>query len=528
MTRIRHGDLSFDRSLLLAWRGEEEIHFSRRERKLLALFTTHPRQVLSRARLGEAIAIEGRVPSARHIDIVVHRLRAKLGDSARQPRFIANQRREGYMWIAAEAVDATPFVLVGPCFGLADPATAALAQPFLRSFVRELQALLPAARPVCLHDPGTVPPAGARFHFEAGFHTEGGAHMHAVCVLRDGRRQTGSFRVDAPQEGLGSLAAKLAQDVLQSLWSTLVADESSAYAPSDLPLELRMHEAGLLLGEGPESWRACSQFVSRLPADGSDPAAAIMRALTLYSQLVLSGFGLSLSAWNQMEDEIERLVLEALPEVRDRPLLAMTAAKLLLFIARGHDQQIEQLVDGVHARSTAFAAVFALRGQLLMRGGALAPAVGLFDKAIELAPRGSEFHLYLLVMKCKALMAADDRRAQAELRAELFSLKPATVVQLGLMTALPGEALEPVVEARLQELHLGEARALAAYLHCMAARHFQQPWHRRNVMHGLMVHLARRFDRSVIPADVAAYYCFEDEPPVSAPAQVAVPAFVPA
>lgn len=98
---IRYGDLSFDPSFLFARHGAgAELRFTRSERALLQAFTRHPRKVMTRNQLLDAIAGRGSDATDRSIDFLINRLRAKLGDSARAPVLIATQYGEGYVWIA--------------------------------------------------------------------------------------------------------------------------------------------------------------------------------------------------------------------------------------------------------------------------------------------------------------------------------------------------------------------------------------------------------------------------------------------
>lgn len=98
---VHYGDLSFDPSFLFARHGAgTEFRFTRSERALLQVFTRHPRRVLTRNQLLDAIAGSGSVGTDRSIDFLINRLRAKLGDSARSPTMIATQYGEGYIWIA--------------------------------------------------------------------------------------------------------------------------------------------------------------------------------------------------------------------------------------------------------------------------------------------------------------------------------------------------------------------------------------------------------------------------------------------
>ena len=57
---VRYGELTFDPSFLFARHGaDEELKFTRSERALLLAFTRHPRVVLTRNQLLDAIAGAG-------------------------------------------------------------------------------------------------------------------------------------------------------------------------------------------------------------------------------------------------------------------------------------------------------------------------------------------------------------------------------------------------------------------------------------------------------------------------------------
>ena len=85
-----------DETCLFAQRNGRKIQFTRNERALLLALTRNPRRLMPRDRLLDEIASESNV-SDRNIDFLVNRLRAKLGDSAKSPNFIATQYGEGYV-----------------------------------------------------------------------------------------------------------------------------------------------------------------------------------------------------------------------------------------------------------------------------------------------------------------------------------------------------------------------------------------------------------------------------------------------
>ncbi|MCB4769173.1 helix-turn-helix domain-containing protein [Ancylobacter sp. Lp-2] len=91
----------FDEDFSCALRESKvEIRFTRSERAVLEALAGNARRVMSRSQLLDAIAGPGSDSTDRSIDFVINRLRAKLGDRARAPSFIATRYGEGYVWIA--------------------------------------------------------------------------------------------------------------------------------------------------------------------------------------------------------------------------------------------------------------------------------------------------------------------------------------------------------------------------------------------------------------------------------------------
>ncbi|MGE0242101.1 MAG: two-component system response regulator TorR [Parvibaculaceae bacterium] len=78
----------------------EFVDLTRAEFKALALLSANPGKVLSRDRLLHEMAHRDWDPSDRTVDVVVRRLRRKLGDDSRHPRIIVTSHGEGYFFAA--------------------------------------------------------------------------------------------------------------------------------------------------------------------------------------------------------------------------------------------------------------------------------------------------------------------------------------------------------------------------------------------------------------------------------------------
>lgn len=79
----------------------EFTDLTRAEFKALALLSANPGKVLSRDRLLHEIAHRDWDPADRTVDVLVRRLRRKLGDDSRHPRIIVTSHGEGYLFAAS-------------------------------------------------------------------------------------------------------------------------------------------------------------------------------------------------------------------------------------------------------------------------------------------------------------------------------------------------------------------------------------------------------------------------------------------
>jgi len=80
------------------------VSLSGAEYRLLRVFLDHPRRVLNRDQLVNLIQGKDPATTYRSIDLLVSRLRQRLREDAREPRYIKTVRSEGYVF--AESVEA--------------------------------------------------------------------------------------------------------------------------------------------------------------------------------------------------------------------------------------------------------------------------------------------------------------------------------------------------------------------------------------------------------------------------------------
>lgn len=504
---MRFGDLIFDARFRYASDGRaRSITFTPAESAALELLIGHAGRILPRQRLldvtqrGEADALE------RSVDLLINRLRAKLGDAARAPRYIATSYGEGYSWIAAAAPDLPEslYVAIGPVAGperlRADPSIHA----FLTALADALQERLPSERGVSLH-PGAQAGAAAPFRVEIGLRQDD-AGVHCAVALRQaagGHTLRADRLVIRPGEApdLVRAAAACAASIKSEIWRSQTRARGEHAGPTDEPFELRMHRAALLLSRSPQSWLESAEELDKLRAEHpDDPQTALMSASHLYARLVLDLD----SQPAELEPRIEAQVFQALPHIRDNPMLMLAAAKLLCFVGRGHLDLAEALAEEAFAQGTAYASAFAVLGQLKLNRGRLAEAVSDFDQGIELAEPGSEFQVFLQVLKCTTLVATGDRAASEQANRDLYQTKPLTRMQLGLFLTHPDEDLPDDLRQLLLGLDAALLRRMLAHYDYLFVRRVPDASGRERMFRGIVTQMARHRAGDGLPPEVAA------------------------
>lgn len=507
MGPAQFGDLTFDADLSGARLRGEPLRFTRQERQLLKALIGRPGELLTRDQLLDAVTHVGSAVSDRNIDYVVSRLRAKLGDNLRAPRFIATRYGEGYVWIGRPGgtIEAA-FLVLGPCYGLSHAPTATLADDVQKALAAALSEILGPTKTVLAapHWRGGNEISCA-FGLEATFHAMGNS-LHGAFVLRE----TASQRIVATWRCIfagpaDNAIVTLATDIRGAIWAHLATPTRHRILPGEVPLEIKVHDAARILGGSAESYEEIEKHLRLARAkDPDDPLLPIMEAIGLYARMLQPTIFPSDEEWAAAENEIERLVFDNLPRVQNNPVALLAAAKLLCFTARGHLEFAERLADEAFAASPSFAAYYATRARLLMYRGETKDALALFDKAIELAEPDSEFLIYVLVMKAAAHMAAGQRREVSKTVEDICVLRPLARVKIGFFFVDPDvPALDPAMETILGGMTPDFARSAISQLYRISGRHFVQPQHRDNIMRGLVTHAARKLGPDAVPDEFA-------------------------
>jgi two-component system response regulator MtrA len=98
---IRVGSLEIDSAAFRAADGGRVLDLSATEFRLLVELARHPDRVLSREKLLERVWGYDYLGDSRLVDMAINRLRTKLGDDPKVPRYIATVRGAGYRFIAS-------------------------------------------------------------------------------------------------------------------------------------------------------------------------------------------------------------------------------------------------------------------------------------------------------------------------------------------------------------------------------------------------------------------------------------------
>jgi two-component system, OmpR family, response regulator MprA len=93
--RMRYGDLTLDPGTREVWRGERRIELSRTEFSLLELFIRHPRQVLTRSQIFEAVWGYDLGATSNALGVYIGYVRRKTEDGG-EPRLLHTVRGVGY------------------------------------------------------------------------------------------------------------------------------------------------------------------------------------------------------------------------------------------------------------------------------------------------------------------------------------------------------------------------------------------------------------------------------------------------
>ena len=96
--KILHlGPVRYDIERGEMWRGEEMVRLTATESSLMRIFSACPGEALSRTKLVEDLGRSGGQAQERAVDVQITRLRRKIEEDPKQPRYMQTVRGAGYM-----------------------------------------------------------------------------------------------------------------------------------------------------------------------------------------------------------------------------------------------------------------------------------------------------------------------------------------------------------------------------------------------------------------------------------------------
>lgn len=511
-----HASVEFNEDLTSATFGSgETVKFTRAERQVLNYLIRNPARILSRSQILDAMAETGSDSSDRNVDFVVNRIRRKLGDSARAPRFIATHYGEGYQWVfqddKAVSDAGSAYLVVGPLLGLAClEDREQVGRTFARYLVNEFQQHLESNKNAAFQQNYQVSDksreSGPETSIQLGFFREGD---RTECVLTVRDELAGRIhhveRVHIPPDNsalveLSSQARRLAPAILAKCW-----EKSAVDAMMSMPLPVAMHVAGRPEKMEDQPWPDNDRRLKALLAERpDDPILKIFYASHLHTKYVVLGprlFRTGTATCVEDESEIERLVTEALPYIQTQPEYSMMAAKLLYFVDRSYRDLALELADRSLRESMSVASSLTIAGQLRGFVGDIEIAKDYLRQAEALCTPRSKFHIYVLVMLCQVLMAAGEKDELFEATRRMYRANPATRFVFEPLFSDPNH---PSLSARGVTLALSRKKTdgLLRHVTYISARLFENPEHRENTLRTLVNLVVKRFGAEFVHEDV--------------------------
>jgi two-component system phosphate regulon response regulator OmpR len=91
------GPLRYEMERGEMWHGEDQVRLTATEVQLMKIFSTTPREAISREDLVDRLGRSGGQAQERAVDVQITRLRRKLETDPKQPRYLQTVRGAGYM-----------------------------------------------------------------------------------------------------------------------------------------------------------------------------------------------------------------------------------------------------------------------------------------------------------------------------------------------------------------------------------------------------------------------------------------------
>ncbi len=500
------------------------IKFTRAERLLLADLIAHAGMLRSREQLLDAVSKVGSDSSDRNVDFFINRLRRKIRDSAKNPKFIGTRYGEGYVWVGGHSPQTGPlaecFIVVGPIVAIGQQSADSHAIEFAEGVAQALRKQLPLERVVSVRPDEAE--AGFTFRINLTFIVSGGRRECVSCLQGSESTKVILARRDSCHD---IDVNALAESHLSALWQFQV-DRAGLGASDAAPLAVRMVEAGELFADDSQAglsgevsklkgeafpsssiWRKNDARLRELIRNGNaTPVTRLMLAVNIYTGYIIDGWRFLANEDPRERDQahMESLILEVLPDLLDDPENALSAAHVLSFMSPAHQVLALEIAEEAFTRSTALADALSILGRLRGFAGDFDGAFEMLYRARPLCKPGSVFERYITSCICQNLLASGNFEAK-DRELESLTKSPISKGPYRLVYANPDEAV-PSLPVRI---HLAlsprkYARAAVLWSYYTSARLYRPREAKENVIVGLARHMRRRFGDEIIPDEVSA------------------------
>lgn len=511
--------LRFDAKFLFATDDQGNvIHFTKTESALLCALAAKPGQVISRSRLLDIVFGDETGVSERNIDFLVNRLRRKLRDPAKEPLYIATQYGEGYWWLPKTSQNTNisgAFIVIGPIRGLPSSSEwEARSRAFAEELRLRLDKLTTPGSKVTI-DPNCPPPrhhsaTPPKYAISLDFLTNQST-LESAITTQDylGGQVVHATRRRISEHGKSYCAQDmhdLIDDILAAIWHREHTPLKNA-APTEVPLPVRMHLASQKFSTT-QPWQASEiKLRDHLKNTPDDYEACIMLASAIHTKYIMSGpelyWGPDARPFD--ENEIESLILRALPHIQANQTLVLAAAKLLYFVGKGHETLAIELAEHTLTEATALATVYAVVAQIRAFEGDVSSALQLYDKCLPLCEPKTLFADYVHVLKCQAALVSGDDAIYEAARADFANENRAGLDYLNFVLVPRTDTSEyRALSRRINTLKDPEITAMLSYVFYPAIRLYKQQPHRENFLRGTVNLLLHNRSVDIVAPEIVA------------------------
>lgn len=505
---LRYGSATFDTDLLTVQRDDGlTVQFTRSERLVLKQLVENAGRLQTRSQLLDAMSEPGSDKNDRTIDFIVTRLRNKLNDDASNPIYIATRYGEGYVWVAkprtAPHHAKGAYIVLGPIRKLGRlPLVSDVPDAFLARLQSELAERFKSGRRVVIDAdcppramfPGDPP----RYNVELTFVPREGDQIDCVTTLN--HFGTGKLmRVRRTATSPLDSAVATAEQIATGIW------EDELHEPRHpQPMVVSLSQAGLSVTGDPANWSENDSRLRALLAEAPDnPVLRLLYATNLQSRFVIAGPAAFLGPFDIAADEreVEAIVTSVLPEIQHDPTHAMSAARLLFFLGPAYRPLAIELAERAHREGTAIAASYGTIGHMRACLGDIDAGLESYDIALSMTEPGSQYDLFLLVLKAQAQLAANLRDGLTRTLETSYARKPELAFFMEMFCSPVGTP-SPVAQMALANTPKEMATAMLRYVFHSCTRNFVRPDHRINTIEAGARLFAGRFGPDVMPPEL--------------------------